>query len=140
MTIEEIKKDFKISTEIKVRYSDLDTLMHVNNAKYLSFLEEARIDYIGKVLNFNRKKLEFGVVVARIEIDYKYPVFLTDHLEVYTRCSRIGTKSFTFDCVFVINDSKIAAISKVVMVSVDIEGKTLEVPALWKAGIEQFEQ
>lgn len=140
MTISEIKEKFKISTEIKVRYSDLDTLKHVNNARYLSFLEEARIDYIGRVIDFNRKKLEFGVVVARIEIDYKYPVLLTDELKVYTRCSRIGNKSFTFECVFVINDSTIAAVSKAVIVSVNNEGQTIVVPENWKKGIEEFEK
>ena len=139
MTIEDIKKEFKISTEIKIRYSDLDTLMHVNNAKYLSFLEEARIDYIGRVLDFNRKKLEFGVVVARVEIDYKSPVLLTDALKVYTRCIKIGTKSFTFECVFVKNDSIICAVSQAVIVSVDKHGLTIELPDNWRKGIEAFE-
>lgn len=140
MDIIQIKEQYKVVTRVKIRYSDLDTLRHVNNAKYLSFLEEARIDYIGKVLDFNRKKLEFGVVVARVEIDYKYPILFTDELDIYTRCSRIGTKSFTFECVFVINNEHVSAISKAVIVTVDNEGKTVAVPIKWKKEIEEFEK
>ena len=47
-------KNFKHKTKIIVRFSDLDAMQHVNNATYLTYLEEARIDYFNTL--FNRKK------------------------------------------------------------------------------------
>jgi acyl-CoA thioester hydrolase len=38
--------DFKFSTPIEVRYSDLDAQRHLNHAKYFSFMEQARCKYI----------------------------------------------------------------------------------------------
>ncbi|MCH7826958.1 MAG: thioesterase family protein [Bacteroidetes bacterium] len=35
---------------MNIRFSDLDAMGHVNNAKYLTYLEEARIDYLNNIL------------------------------------------------------------------------------------------
>lgn len=84
---------FKHKIRIKVRFSDLDAMRHVNNATYLSYIEEARIAYFNDVLNRPMTTLDFGAVVARIEIDYIKPIMLGDEIEIYTRVSRIGNKS-----------------------------------------------
>ena len=90
--MEEIKK-FKHKTKIVVRFSDLDAMQHVNNATYLSYLEEARIDYFNKLFNRRKENLDFEAVVGRIEINYIYPIVLGDKVEVFTRVSKIGNKS-----------------------------------------------
>ena len=84
---------FKHKIKIKVRFSDLDAMRHVNNATYLSYIEEARIAYFNDVLNRPMTTLDFGAVVARIEIDYIKPIMLGDEIVIYTRVSRIGNKS-----------------------------------------------
>ncbi|MFE9765423.1 acyl-CoA thioesterase [Streptomyces sp. NPDC005808] len=50
-----------------LRWVDMDAYGHVNNAVFLSYLEEARIDF----LNRPDKEFKEGSVVARHEIDYK---------------------------------------------------------------------
>ena len=60
---------FKHRISIKVRFSDLDAMGHVNNAAYLSYLEEARFDYYNHVLGIDTNGLDFNAVIARIEID-----------------------------------------------------------------------
>ncbi|MYX94331.1 acyl-CoA thioesterase [Streptomyces sp. SID486] len=50
-----------------LRWSDMDAYGHVNNAVFLRYLEEARIDF----LSLRGKESKQGSVVARHEIDYK---------------------------------------------------------------------
>jgi acyl-CoA thioester hydrolase len=86
-------KNYKHSTKIKVRFADLDAMHHVNNATYLTYLEEARIDYFNSLFNRKKESLDFEAVIARIEIDYIFPIVLGDDIEVYTRISNLGNKS-----------------------------------------------
>ena len=115
-------KEFKHLIGLNIRYADLDTFGHVNNKAYLSFLEEARIDYHRKIFNW-KKDLEFSAVVAKIEINYIKPVFYSDNLFAYTKTSHIGNKSFELTTLFVVKNDKgnnnIVANAKVVLVSID---------------------
>ena len=43
--------NYRHSVEIPVRFMDIDALQHVNNARYLNFLEESRIAYSQDLLN-----------------------------------------------------------------------------------------
>ena len=56
--------DYRHTLEIPVRFMDIDALGHVNNARYLNFLEEARLDYSRKLLdtyhNINDLNIFFG--------------------------------------------------------------------------------
>ncbi len=124
------EKNFRSKIQINVRYDDLDTLGHVNNKVYLSYLEESRINYMTEVLGFDGNSLNFDVVVGRIDITYLSPVFLKDKVFIYTRISRIGKKSFDFECYIIKNngeENQTAAYALVTLVSVDIKtGKTKE--------------
>tara|TARA_R110002072_G_scaffold147858_7_gene295214 strand:+ start:1350 stop:1790 length:441 start_codon:yes stop_codon:yes gene_type:complete len=84
-------------TKIQLRFMDLDVLMHVNNARYLNFLEEARLSYSNDVIQLFGNLSELNVVVARIEIDYKSPIFYPNEVLIWTRVSHVGNKSFEFD-------------------------------------------
>jgi acyl-CoA thioester hydrolase len=86
-------EEFKHKTKIKIRFSDLDAMQHVNNATYLSYLEEARIDYFDNLFKRDKGSLDFQAVVGRIEINYIYPIELGDEVEIYSRVSKLGTKS-----------------------------------------------
>ena len=89
--------DYKHCIEVPVRFMDIDALQHVNNARYLNFLEESRIAYSQELLN---------VLVARVEIDFLRPVLFGEKLQVYTRISKLGTKSFTFESVITTANKK----------------------------------
>lgn len=83
----------KHTTEIDIRFADIDAFNHVNNAKYITYIEHARMrftdDVIGKVDWANE-----GFILARAEINYVQPVKLHDRIVVETHCSGIGNKSF----------------------------------------------
>ena len=52
-------KQFKHKLKINVRFADLDAMQHVNNAAYLTYLEEARIDYFNSLFHRNKGKIGF---------------------------------------------------------------------------------
>ena len=83
-----------MSVDIKVRGYHLDTYRHVNNARYLEFLEEGRWDYFDQkdfLRHFVETSLAF--VVVNINISYLRPAFEGETLRVKTRMARVGTKS-----------------------------------------------
>lgn len=104
---------------IPLRYMDFDAMKHVNNARFLNFLEEARIAYWQDVLGSKLDSLDFNAVVARVEIDYKSSIFFGDDVIVYSRVSRIGNKSLTYECSITTEGKgkrRLAALSKVIIV------------------------
>jgi acyl-CoA thioester hydrolase len=82
--------------ELTVRLRDLDGVGHVNNATIVSFLEDARIDYLF-TRRGGRSLRDIDFILARTEIDYRMPAHLHERLVVLLRPSRIGTKSFDLD-------------------------------------------
>ncbi len=82
------------SAEIKVRGYHLDLYGHVNNARYLEFLEEGRwAAFEGQfdLREWQERGLSFFVV--NINISYRKPATLGELLEVRTNLSHIGNKS-----------------------------------------------
>jgi acyl-CoA thioester hydrolase len=81
--------------EVPVRFSDTDTMGHVNNAAYLVYLEDARIAFFrGLMTSSGEAFFGRGLIVARIEIDYVRPVFFPDPIEVEIAVHGIGRSSF----------------------------------------------
>jgi thioesterase-3 len=81
------------TTEIKVRGYHLDLYGHVNNARYLEFLEEARwalVDESGGLEWFSRERL--ALVISRIDIRYKRPATMGDVLKIETCLVSLGEK------------------------------------------------
>jgi len=137
-------ENYKHKISINVRFSDLDAMGHVNNAAYLTYLEEARIEYFNKLFTIPRKNLAFGAVIARIEIDYIDQIRLGDEIEVYSRCVKIGNKSCDIDNLIVIRKdlkNKIAAHSITKIVSFDYsKGISVPIPQNVKETIEEYEK
>jgi len=80
-------------TEIKVRGYHLDVYQHVNNARYLEFLEEGRWVFFEQNRSSDGWYQEIGFAVVNININYRRPAILGDILEVRTDISTIGTRS-----------------------------------------------
>ncbi|WP_030934635.1 acyl-CoA thioesterase [Streptomyces sp. NRRL S-646] len=75
-----------------LRWSDMDAYGHVNNAIFLRYLEEARIDF----LSLRGKESRQGSVVARHEIDYKRQlVHRPDPVDIELWVTEIRAASFT---------------------------------------------
>jgi acyl-CoA thioester hydrolase len=81
------------SHPIEVRFRDVDALGHVNNAVVVTYLEVARFGWWQGFLR-GRPFEDEGFLIARIEVDYRRPILITDSIRVEVRCPRIGNSSF----------------------------------------------
>jgi acyl-CoA thioester hydrolase len=84
---------FKHSVPVQIRFADIDLNGHVNNVVFQHYFDLAKLHYFTAVLGNSIDWTQSGLVQARVEIDFLFPVFLKDQIEVFTRCSRIGNKS-----------------------------------------------
>lgn len=87
----------KKTSLIKVRGFHLDIYQHVNNARYLEFLEEARWQYLedsGDIEYFT--SLGYAWAIVNININYRASAYMGDTLELTTALSKIGNKSAVF--------------------------------------------
>ena len=107
-----------------VRWDDLDAFGHVNNAKYLTFVQEARVQmfWTDRIKN-GLKPIFDDMVVARAEVDYLKPIYNGAlNVDVAIWCSKIGRAAF--DLRYEIStDEGVCAKIKTVQVAVDIESK-----------------
>jgi len=135
--------DYRFFHPIEVRYGDLDPQGHVNNAKYLTYFEQARVYYFVELGLFRRDQsfMEIGVIVADIHITYYAPTHYDDHIKVGVRTSKIGNKSMAVEqCVMDADSGEVYASGTVILVTFDYEShKTIPVPQNWREKISEFE-
>ncbi len=127
---------------VQIRYADLDAQWHVNNAHFLTILEQARLSYIRQLGLWDGKSfLDLGVIVADIHIAYKAPIELEDEIQVALRVSHIGNKSMTIENeILNTKDGSLKARAEVVLVTYDFRSKTtILVPESWRKKIMEFE-
>ena len=127
---------------IVVRYGDLDPQGHVNNAAFLTYLEHARVNYIRHLDLWDGKSfLEIGFILARVELDYKAPILMTDKVEVGVRTSRLGNKSL--DMEYLVREAgsgKIYCVGNTVQVAYDYGTReTIHLRPYWRESIAQYE-
>ncbi|PIJ52222.1 thioesterase [Erwinia sp. OLTSP20] len=83
-----------MQTTIKVRGYHLDVYQHVNNARYLEFLEEARWAWLEQEDAFHwLQKNQYGFVVVNININYRRPAVLGDLLQVESELVALSSRS-----------------------------------------------
>jgi acyl-CoA thioester hydrolase len=83
--------DFKFQHSLRTRWIDLDAFRHINNAVYLSYIEDARLELLSRWEITQDGK---SVIVASVTIDYYKQVLHPTELIIGQRVSRIGNKSF----------------------------------------------
>lgn len=130
----------KHTTRIAIRFADIDSMGHVNNATYLTYFEQARIDFFNTLIGkWDWKKN--GVVLARNEVDYISPIFMQDEVQIETTVERIGSKSMTLSYqVFksVQGSCHLFAKGSSVIVSYDYKrGVTTEISDEWREAFTQ---
>ncbi len=127
---------FKFKYLLEVRFRDIDAFHHVNNAVYLTYMEQARVMYLRGIGLFAPTHT---MILARSEVDYRKAVFLGDRLEVWARVAKIGNKSLEFEYEIYANDV-LCASAHSVHVWYDFEANQSQpVPLEVRRTLEQFE-
>jgi acyl-CoA thioester hydrolase len=134
--------EFRFHAPIEVRYNDIDAQGHVNNARYLTYLETARTGYLRHLgLWDGRSFMDIGTIVGDIHIRYLAPVDLTQQIQVDMSIVKIGNKSFTiaYQIVDTITGS-VKATAESIMIAFDYHlQSSVPVSAVWREKIGAFE-
>ncbi len=136
---------FRHKITLHVRFNEVDMLGVCNNAVYLSFFEEGKIQYLKEAKMFPLEGLftdgsEYFIV--RNEVNYRGFAHYDDELDIYTRITAIGRSSYGFAHVVVqAASSEIIADGRGVMVHVDpLTRKPAPIAESFKAAVRAFEK
>jgi len=125
------KADFIYFKKIEARWGDMDGLRHINNAKYLTFLESARLEYLSTLgIDINRWDSKESVILASMKIDYHKQSSYPNIYEIGCKISRIGNKSFDiFNAIFESSGNSLVLTGTFTIVCFDYHlQKTISVP------------
>jgi thioesterase-3 len=111
-----------MQTTIKVRGYHLDVYQHVNNARYLEFLEEARWQWLEDVDAFHwLMEQQLAFVVVNININYRRPAVLGDVLNIESEVSQLSGKSGVIaQRVLLTTDHSVVADAALTFVCIDL--------------------
>lgn len=134
--------DFHFFHPIEVRYSDLDPQWHVNNAKFLSYFEQARISYVSHLgLWDGRSFHDVGFILAEVRLTFLVPVLFRQPVQVGVRVAHLGNKSLRMEYQLIDADTRqVLATGDSVLVTYDYHTQTtVPIPADWRKTISAFE-
>lgn len=107
---------------LEVRFRDCDPMGHANNAVYLTYLEQTRFSHWRSLWGFGTPQLPSGrpgVILARVECDYKRPAKYGDTLEIRMTVANLGRTSFHYEYEIVDQEGKTVLTAKTVQVMYD---------------------
>lgn len=103
------KQDYEYQLEFKVRDYECDLQGVVNNSVYQNYLEHTRHEFL-ETIGLNFKDLnDRGImaVVARADLQYKYPLRSNDKFVVKLRCEHRGVKYMFYQDIYRLPDEKL---------------------------------
>ena len=134
------RSDFSHVTRIVVRWGDMDTLGHVNNAKFFTYDEQARLEYF-QLFDAVVPGMwtQQGLILAKLGCDFLQQLRYPATLDVCLRISRFGRSSMeTVGAMF--EGERLVAVTAGVVVWFDYQAqKTAPIPDAMKALIRERE-
>ncbi len=128
---------------IEVRYGDLDPQGHLNNAKYLTYFEQARIRYFVELglFEIGQSFMDVGVIMAEAKVTYHAPVEYGTPVKAGVCTCRLGNKSMTVEQSIVHAETgEVFASGYVILVAFDYHTqKTIPIPDKMRRVIAEFE-
>ncbi len=127
---------------IEIRYGDIDAQRHVNNARYFTYMEQARTKYIKALGLWVESDFDaIGIILAEQSCRYLNPIQLESDIKVGVRTRRLGEKSI--ETQYSIQDAQTGdelAVGQAILVAYDYQlGKSIPIPDDWRVVITAFE-
>ena len=100
--------------ELEVRFRDLDPLRHVNNSVFNSYFEEARIQFIGQIPEFDHSVQQGkSFVLVHISIDYIKPILYGETILVGSAMKELGNSSINgFQAIYAKETKELKAVAE----------------------------
>jgi acyl-CoA thioester hydrolase len=120
---------------VSVRWGDMDAFNHVNNAQYLRYLEEARVQWLAGIPGISLSDPIAPVLVAS-NVNYRQPIEWPNEIAVELSIEKIGNSSLTMDhrMLSASDASVLYSDGSVVMVWIDTQtGKSVPLPEAIRA-------
>jgi len=86
---------FRRWTKVTLRFSDQDSLGHINNVAYAAYVEQARVALIDALMRSRGKGAGIDYILANVEINYRREMHFPGVVDIGGRLLKIGTKSVT---------------------------------------------
>ena len=128
---------FRFAAEVPLRWVDVDSAGVVNNAVFLSLMEQARYLYFQHLGVMSDFKVPF--VLAEATVKFERPAQLGMKIQVAARAHTLGTTSFRMDFEVRGDDMPIVT-GTAALVFVDDGMRPRRIPDDWRAAVEQFEE
>ena len=88
----------RYDTTVRVRWSDMDAFGHLNHARALTLLEEARLDWlVDEAVRDRAADITKGMVVTRLDAQYLRPIRFADPVTVSIGVTAVTAGSVTVD-------------------------------------------
>lgn len=128
---------FRFAAEVPLRWVDVDSAGVVNNAVFLSLMEQARYLYFQHLGLMGDHRVPF--VLAQTTVKFERPARLGMKMQVAARTHTLGTTSFHMDFE-VRGDDMILVTGTAALVFVDSDTRPRSIPDDWRTAVEQFEE
>lgn len=103
----------RLSTPLQIRYSDMDSDGHVNNALYSTYFELGRVSLLQLLLG--KDHFRYSFVLARTEINYLRRLEFGDSPICETWIDRIGNTSMSFRGRIMLGDEEVSNNASIVV-------------------------
>jgi len=138
--------EFHFCISIPVRFADCDALGHVNNAKYITYIEQVRVDYFEQVMGIYltgpRANPKLSAILAEVSCTFKSPVHQGEIIVAKVRTSEMKRSSFIME--YEMADQKtnrLVAIGRTAVVIFNYEeNKSVPIPDEIRKKIEEKEK
>jgi thioesterase-3 len=126
--------------QILIGSSDIDQMNHLNNQKYITFLEKGRDELYERAgySDAAMKELGLGRTVVQMNVSFQKEVYLGERLSINTYPISIGNSSFTLKQEVYNENSVLVASAKVTGVIFDLmKRKSISIPSEFKSFLER---
>ena len=125
-----VPKQYKLDyfphwTEVSVRFNDMDSLSHVNNALFNSYFEEARIQVLQEIPEWIEdlaRKRSF--VLRKSTIEYLAPILYPDTLRIGSGLLRVdAARVYALQAVYSSNTNRLCSTAETMGVWFDLQAQ-----------------
>lgn len=124
------------TVDIDVRFRDVDPLEHVSHTLFVTYMQQARLEYFYDILDLETAGID--TVVAHLDIDYLNEITRGDDVTVAVTVSDIGTTSFATDYEIRTQNGVVATGTTVQVVVDSDSGKSKVVPDGIRGRLERY--
>jgi len=118
---------FQHWTPVSLRFSDQDSMGHINNVAYAAYVEQSRVAFLD---DFLRSQVGGAIdyILASVNIDYRREMHFPGTVDIGARFMRIGTKSITIAYGLFKNGENVATAGSVNVFFDFQSGKSIPIP------------